>query len=158
MASVSDKVLTNPNAEDCLLPTAITSQNVAASESITHATPDAFAVHSFSKPNASQKASKFKDKIAPIEVKWVDPMTEEEKDLLIDSDDGIRDGVTPESLGKLKPAFKNDGSTLAVSNGAAAVLLTKQSTAKRLSIPILGKCVTSAVISVPPKIMVFRPV
>ncbi|KAJ2935823.1 hypothetical protein H1R20_g1271, partial [Candolleomyces eurysporus] len=162
MASISDEVLSNPDAEDCLLPMGITSENVAASYNITRATQDAFAARSFQKAVAAQKAGKFKDEILPIKTKWVDPKTEEEKEVLVDSDDGIRDGVTPESLAKLKPAFKKDGSTHAgnasqVSDGAAAVLLTKRSTAKRLGLPIRGKFVTSAVIGVPPKIMGVGP-
>ncbi|KAJ2913617.1 hypothetical protein MD484_g6794, partial [Candolleomyces efflorescens] len=162
VASISDEVLTNQDAEDCLLPMGITSENVAASYNISRATQDAFAARSFQKAAAAQKAGKFKDEILPIRAKWVDPKTEEEKEVLVDSDDGIREGVTPESLGKLKPAFKKDGSTHAgnasqVSDGAAAVLLTKRSTAKRLGLPILGKFVTSSVVGVPPKIMGVGP-
>ncbi|KAJ2925797.1 hypothetical protein H1R20_g11297, partial [Candolleomyces eurysporus] len=117
MASISDKVLTNPDAEFCWLPTGFTSKNVAASYNIT-----------------LQKAGKFENEILPIEAKWVDPKTEEEKEVLVDSDDEIRDGVTPETLGQLKPAFRKDGSTHAgnasqVSDGAAAVLNTKRYTA-----------------------------
>ena len=111
VASISDEVLTNQDAEDCLLPMGITSENVAASYNISRATQDAFAARSFQKAAAAQKAGKFKDEILPIRAKWVDPKTEEEKEVLVDSDDGIREGVTPESLGKLKPAFKKDGST-----------------------------------------------
>ncbi|RXW16279.1 hypothetical protein EST38_g9575 [Candolleomyces aberdarensis] len=162
MASISDEVLSNPDAEDCLLPMGITSENVAASYNISRATQDAFAARSFQKAAAAQKAGKFKDEILPIKAKWVDPKTEEEKKMLVDSDDGIRAGVTQESLGKLKPAFKKDGSTHAgnasqVSDGATAVLLTKRSTAKRLGLPIRGKFVTSAVIGVPPKIIGVGP-
>ncbi|RXW16278.1 hypothetical protein EST38_g9573 [Candolleomyces aberdarensis] len=162
MASISDEVLSNPDAEDCPLPMGITSENVAASYNISRATQDAFAARSFQKATAAQKAGKFKDEILPIKAKWVDLKTEEEKEVLVDSDDGIGDGVTPESLSKLKPAFKKDGSTHAgnasqVSDGAAAVLVTKRSTAKRLGLPIRGKFVTSAVIGVPPKIMGVGP-
>jgi acetyl-CoA acyltransferase 1 len=89
----------------------ITSENVAASYNTAPATPAAFAARPFQKAAATQKAGKFKAEIVPIRAKWVDPKTEEEKEVLVDSDDGIRDGVTPESLSKLKPAFKKDGST-----------------------------------------------
>ena len=63
-------------------------------------------------------------------------------------------GVTVESLSKLKPAFSKDGTTHAgnasqVSDGAAAVLLARRSTAKKLGLPILGKFVTAAVVGVP---------
>jgi acetyl-CoA acyltransferase 1 len=74
-----------------------------------------------------------------------------------------RDGVTAESLGKLKPAFSKTGTTHAgnasqVSDGAAAVLLARRSIANKLSLPILGKFVSAAVVGVPPNIMgLFSP-
>ena len=76
----------------------------------------------------------------------------------MNEDDGIREGVTYESLAKLKPAFKKDGSTHAgnasqVSDGAAAVVLARRSTAQKLGLKILGKFVISAVVGVPPVIM-----
>jgi acetyl-CoA acyltransferase 1 len=92
------------------------------------------------------------------QVKWTDPKTEEEKEVIVDADDGIRPGVTAESLAKLKPAFSKDGTTHAgnasqVSDGAAAVLLARRSVATKLGLPILGKYVVSAVVGVPPKVM-----
>jgi len=59
----------------------------------------------------SQKEGAFKSEIVPLKVKWVDPKTEEQKELIVDVDDGVRDGVTKESLAKLKPAFSKTGST-----------------------------------------------
>lgn len=93
-----------------------------------------------------------------MQVKWTDPKTEEEKEIIVDADDGIREGVTKESLAKLKPAFSKDGTTHAgnasqVSDGAAAVLLARRSVAVKLGLPILGKFVISAVVGVPPKVM-----
>ena len=127
MASISDEVLTNQDAEDCLLPMGITSENVAAAYNITRATQDAFAARSFQKAAAAQKAGKFKDEILPIKAKWVDPRTEQEREILVDSDDGVRDGVTPESLSKLKPAFKKDGSTHAGESSLPALLSPRSS-------------------------------
>lgn len=91
-------------------------------------------------------------------MRWTDPKTNEEKEIIVDSDEGIRDGVTAESLAKLKPAFAKDGSTHAgnasqVSDGAAAVILARRSVAQKLGLPILGKFVVSAVVGVPPKLM-----
>ena len=85
------------------------------------------------------------------QTKVVDPKTGEEKEVIIDTDDGIRPGVTAESLSKIKPAFKKDGFTHAgnasqVSDGAAAILLARRSVAKALGLPILGKFVISAVV------------
>ncbi|KAJ7048079.1 thiolase-like protein [Mycena amicta] len=127
-ASFSDVVLSTQEAADCLIPMGITSEN------------------SFQKAAKAQKEGRFKDEILPIQVTWIDPKTEEEKKVVVDSDDGVRDGVTKESLAKLKPAFTKTGSTHAgnasqVSDGAAAVLLTRRSLAKKLGLPILGKFV-----------------
>ncbi|KAI0701173.1 thiolase [Cytidiella melzeri] len=162
MAEYSEKVLANPEAEDCLIPMGITSENVAAEYNISRAVQDEFAAKSFQKAAAAQKAGKFKDEIVPIKVKFVDPKTEKETEIVVDSDDGIRDGVTAQSLAKLKPAFSPTGSTHAgnasqVSDGAAAVLLARRSVAKRLGLPIVGKFVTSAVVGVPPRIMGVGP-
>lgn len=94
-----------------------------------------------------------------VAVKYTD---DDGNERTVDQDDGIREGVTAESLGKLKPAFDKNGSTHAgnasqVSDGAAAVLLTRRSVAKKLGLPILGKYVTGAVVGVPPKIMGVGP-
>lgn len=158
----SEVVLEHKEAADCLIPMGITSENVAADYSISREVQDQFSASSFQKAAAAQKAGKFKDEIVPVKVKWTDPKTEEEKVLVVDADDGIRAGVTAESLGKLKPAFSKTGSTHAgnasqVSDGAAAVLLTRRSVAKRLGLPIIGKFVTAVTIGVPPRIMGVGP-
>ena len=158
----SEKVLANQEAEDCLIPMGITSENVAEDFGITRQQQDEFAAQSYQKAAAAQKAGKFKDEIVPIPVKIIDPKTEKEHEIVVDQDDGIRDGVTAASLGKLKPAFKEGGTTHAgnasqVSDGAAAVLLARRSVAKRLGLPIVGKYVTSAVVGVPPRVMGIGP-
>ncbi|KAI0311474.1 thiolase [Amylostereum chailletii] len=158
----SEAVLSNQEAEDCLLPMGITSENVAEAYGITRKQQDEFSAKSFQKAAAAQKAGKFRDEIVPLKVKVVDPKTEQEREIVVDQDDGIRAGVTAESLGKLKPVFKPTGSTHAgnasqVSDGAAAVLLTRRSVAKRLGLPIVGKFVAAAVAGVPPRIMGVGP-
>ncbi|KAL5526234.1 hypothetical protein ACEPAG_7573 [Sanghuangporus baumii] len=157
-ARFSDKILETQEAEDCLIPMGITSENVAKDFNITREVQDAFVAESFRRAAAAQKAGKFVSEIAPVTVKQIDPKTEEGREVVVDSDDGIRDGVTAASVAKLKPAFSEDGSTHAgnasqVSDGVAAVLLARRSVANRLGLPILGKFVTAAVIGVPPRIM-----
>ncbi|KAF8989645.1 thiolase-like protein [Cyathus striatus] len=83
---------------------------------------------------------------------------EEEREVVVHADDGILEGVTAESLAKLKPAFSKTGTTHAgnasqVSDGAAAVILTTRALAKKISLPILGKFVTSSVAGVSPRVM-----
>jgi len=161
-AQFSEAVLSNQEAADCLIPMGITSENVAEEFRISRQTQDAFSAQSFQKAAAAQKAGKFKAEIVPVKVKWTDPKTEAEKEIVVQEDDGIRDGVTAESLAKLKPAFKKDGSTHAgnasqVSDGAAAVILTRRSHAKKLGLPILGKFVTAVAVGVAPRIMGVGP-
>ncbi|GLB34443.1 putative thiolase family protein [Lyophyllum shimeji] len=161
-AEYSPEVLTNPLAEECLLPMGLTSENVASDFNVSRADQDAFSAASFQKAAAAAKAGKFKPEILPVKAKVTDPKTEKEVEILVDHDDGVRDGVTKESLAKLKPAFSKTGSTHAgnasqVSDGAAAVLLARRSTAKRLGLPIVGKFVTAVTAGVPPRIMGVGP-
>jgi acetyl-CoA acyltransferase 1 len=158
----SDVVLTNKEATDCLLPMGITSENVASDYNVSREKQDAFAALSFQRAAAAQAAGKFKDEIVPVRTSWTDPKTEEKKVVVVDADDGIRAGVTAESLAKLKPAFTKTGSTHAgnasqVSDGAAAVLLVRRSVANRLRLPIVGKFVGATAVGVPPRIMGVGP-
>lgn len=103
----------------------------------------------------------FAAEIVPLEAVVYDKDGNEKK-VIVDRDDGVRPGTTPESLAKLKPVFDENGSTTAgnasqVSDGAAAVLLMKRKTAQKYGLPIIGKYITSAVVGVPPKIMGVGP-
>ena len=151
---MSEDISTFPLAADCLIPMGITSENVAKEFGITRAVQDKFAARSFNLAEAAQKSGKFKEEIVPVKTKWTDPKTDEVKTIVVIEDDGIRAGMSIETLSKIKPAFAKDGTTHAgnasqVSDGAAAVLLARRSTAKKLGLPILGKFVTSAVVGVP---------
>jgi len=158
----SDVVLENQEASDCLIPMGITSENVAKQYNVTRTQQDEFAAKSFAKAAQAQKAGYFKSEIIPIPTVKKDPKTEDESPVTIYEDDGIREGVTAQSLSKLKPAFSKDGTTHAgnasqVTDGAAAVLLMRRSVAKKLGMNIIGKFVTSVVVGVPPKIMGIGP-
>lgn len=154
---MSDAVSEVGEAADCLLPMGITSENVAKKYNVDRKKQDAFAAESFARASKAQKSGWFKEEIVPI--------TYEDDDgnkRTVDADDGIREGVTAESLAKLKPAFDKDGYTTAgnasqVSDGAAAVLLARRSVAKKLGLPIIGKYVTFGVVGVPPNIMGVGP-
>ncbi|CAG8740804.1 12294_t:CDS:2 [Gigaspora rosea] len=161
-SDTSEKVFSHQPSADCLLPMGITSENVSKDFGITRAQQDAFACESHKKAAAAQAAGLFKDEIIPVEVKWTDPKSEEEKTITVSADDGIRKDTTIEGLAKLKPAFAKDGATTAgtssqVSDGAAAVLLMKRKTAEKLGLPILGKFIRASVVGVPPRIMGIGP-
>jgi acetyl-CoA acyltransferase 1 len=162
LAPTSEKIADNcPSAADCLLPMGITSENVAAEFKVTRAKQDEFAAASHRKAVEAQKNGLFAAEIVPLEAVIYDKDGNEKK-VIVDRDDGVRPGTTPENLAKLKPVFDENGSTTAgnasqVSDGAAAVLLMKRKTAQKYGLPIIGKYITSAVVGVPPKIMGVGP-
>ncbi|KAG6899567.1 hypothetical protein C0993_009179 [Termitomyces sp. T159_Od127] len=158
----SAEVLENQYARDCLIPMGITSENVSHDFGLSRHELDVFAAASFQKAAAAQRSGKLSSEILPVKAKVVDPNTRQAKEVLVDYDDGVREGVTVESLSKLKPAFMKNGSTHAgnasqVSDGAAAVLLARRSVAVKLGLPVLGKFVSAATVGVPPRIMGVGP-
>jgi acetyl-CoA acyltransferase 1 len=140
----------------------VLSEDMARDRGVSRKEQDAFAAKSYQKAEAAQKAGLFDQEIAPITVKYNDPKTGKEETITVSKDDGVRPGMTAEALGKIRPAFASDGSIHAgnasqISDGAAAVLLMKRSTAEKLGQPILGKYVTAAVVGVPPLLMGVGP-
>ena len=86
-----------------------------------------------------------------------------EKEVVVDRDDGIREDTTLEGLKKLKPAFKKDGGTTTAGNssqvtdGAAAVLMCRRDVAKKLGLKVLGRIVSYAVVGCLPELMGIGP-
>lgn len=137
----------------------MTSENVAKDFNIDRKRQDAFAARSFQKAAKAQKEGKFDGEIVPVKTTIKDK-DGTEKEITVSKDDGVRDGVTEESLSKIRPAFgglTTAGNASQVSDGAAAVLLMKRKTAHKLGLPILGKYVSFAVIGCPPRIMGVGP-
>ena len=158
----SDLLNSHMQAAECKVPMGILSEDMARNRHISRKSQDEFAAASYQKAVAAQKAGLFDQEIWPLTVKWEDPKTEQVREITVARDDGVRDGITPESLGKIRPAFAKNGSIHAgnasqVSDGAAAVLLMKRSTAERLGQQILGKFVSAAVVGVPPLLMGIGP-
>ncbi|CAH2080432.1 unnamed protein product [Thlaspi arvense] len=142
--SVNPRVKTMAQAQDCLLPMGITSENVAHRFGVTRQEQDQAAVESHRKAAAATATGKFKEEIIPVATKIVDPKTGDEKPVTISIDDGIRPNASLSDLAKLKPVFKKDGTTTAgnssqVSDGAGAVLLMRRSVAMQKGLPILGQ-------------------
>lgn len=158
----SELLDSHPEAKNCKVPMGVLSEKMAKDRSISRADQDAFAASSYQKAVTAQQSGKFDEEIAPIEVRYTDPKTDQETTITVAKDDGIRAGITAESLAKIKPAFSKDGSIHAgnasqISDGAAAVLLMKRSTAERLGQRIIGKFVCSAVVGVKPLLMGIGP-
>merc|ERR1719253_37743 len=157
----STEIGNNDLASACLMPMGITSENVAEKYNISRQKQDQMAVDSHKKAAAAQKAGLFKDEIVPVNAKVKDAEGKE-KEVMISVDEGPRLETTLEGLGKLKPAFKPDGSTHAgnasqVSDGAALVLLARRSEAAKLGLPVLARFRSYAVVGVDPNLMGIGP-
>ncbi|KAK6428025.1 hypothetical protein LTR95_015837 [Oleoguttula sp. CCFEE 5521] len=156
----------NKDAKDCVMSMGITAENVAERYGVNRADQDAFAARSHQKAAKARKDGLFKGEIVPVTTKTVlDPekpdVTEE---VTISEDDGIRPTSTPESLAKMKPAFKPDGGSTAgnssqVSDGAAAALMMRRSTATALGLEkdIIGKWAGTQVVGCKPDEMGIGP-
>lgn len=158
----SELLDSHTEAKNCKVPMGVLSEKMAKNKKIARADQDSFAAQSFQKAVEAQKKGLFDEEIVPLTVKYTDPKTDEEKTTTVSRDDGVREGITAESLGKIRPAFAKDGSIHAgnasqISDGAAAVLFMKRSTALRLGQPILGKFVQASVVGVPPLLMGVGP-
>jgi acetyl-CoA C-acetyltransferase len=134
-----------------------TAENVAQKYQITRAQQDEFAVASQNKAEAAQKAGKFKDEIVPVTVK------SRKGDIVVDTDEYPKHGVTLDSIAKLRPAFSKEGSVTAanasgINDGAAAVVLMKASEAARLGKKPLARIVSWAHAGVDPAIMGTGPI
>ena len=79
----------------------IISENVAKDYKISRQTQGQFVARFFQKTSAANKAGKFKVEIIPITAKFIDPKTKKALEIVVDQDDGIRDGVTAASLAKI---------------------------------------------------------
>lgn len=138
------------------------SEQMAKDRNISRADQDAFAASSYQKALKAQQAGLFDEEILPLTVKVEDLESGEKREVTVKKDEGVRPGITAESLGKIKPAFAKDGSIHAgnasqISDGAAAVLMMKRSTAERLGQTILGKFVAASVVGVKPLLMGIGP-
>lgn len=156
----------NKHARDCIMPMGMTSENVAKRYGIDRDDQDTFAAHSHLKASKAQKAGLFDQEIIPVTTTWSDPEAPEEpgKMIIVDKDDGIRHDASVERMRKLKPAFKADGHSTAgnssqISDGAAATLLIRRSTATELGLSssILGKWVATKIVGCHPDEMGVGP-
>ncbi len=136
----------------------ITAENLVEKYGISREEQDAFAAASQAKAAAAIEAGRFTDEITPILI----PSRKGEP-VSFATDEQPRAGTTAESLAKLKPAFKKDGSVTAgnastLNDGAAAVLLMSADKAKELGLPVLARIAGYANAGVDPAIMGIGPV
>ncbi len=136
----------------------ITAENLVDKYGLSREQQDAFAAESQRKAVAAIESGRFKDEITPIVLaqKKGDPK-------VFDRDEQPRPDTTAQSLAKLRPAFKKDGSVTAgnassLNDGAAAVLLMSSSKAQALGLPVLARIAAYASAGVDPAIMGIGPV
>jgi acetyl-CoA C-acetyltransferase len=134
-----------------------TAENVARQWQITREEQDRFAVASQNKAEAARKAGKFKDEITPVVIKT------RKGETVFSDDEYIKDGVTLESVAKLRPAFDKEGTVTAanasgINDGAAAVVLMTLEEASKRGIAPLARIVSWAHAGVDPSIMGTGPI
>ena len=119
---------------------------------------DEYALNSHRKASAAIKSGNFRDEIVPIEIKQ-----RKGPPIIFDTDEPVREDTSLESLGKLKPAFKEGGTVTAgnapgVNDGASAVVVTSAERARALGIEPLAGIVGQATSGVEPKLVMMAPV
>ncbi|WP_087717831.1 acetyl-CoA C-acetyltransferase [Salinicola salarius] len=136
----------------------ITAENVAERWGISREDQDAYAAESQRRASQAREAGRFDAEITPVSVpqRRGDP-------IVVERDEQPRDGVTAESLSKLKPAFSKTGSVTAgnassLNDGAAALLIMSAERAKALGLPVLATIRAYANAAVDPATMGIGPV
>ncbi len=135
-----------------------TGELVADEYSVSRSEQDEFAVNSHRKAAAAINAGKFKDEIVAVEI----PQRKGPA-LIFDTDETVREDTSVETLGKLKPAFKKEGSVTAgnapgVNDGASAVVVTSLQRARDLGVEPMARIVAQAVAGMEPKYVMMAPV
>ena len=115
----------------------ITAENIAEQYNITREEQDEFALSSQKKAAAAIENNQFANEIAPIVIKT------RREEIIFDTDEYVRPNTTLESLAKLRPAFKKDGTVTAgnasgINDGAACVILMSETRAKELGLEVLA--------------------
>jgi len=144
----------------------VTAENVARKYGISREDQDAFALKSHQKAAAAIKAGRFKDEILPIKTKTqeiAEDGTAKFREIVFDTDEGVRADTTLEALSKLRPAFSVTGSVTPgnsspLNDGASAVVLMSKEKAKSLGLAPMATFRSFAVAGVPPELMGIGPV
>lgn len=135
----------------------MTGERVADKYGISRAEQDAYALASQSKAVAAMQAGRFDDEIVPVTVPG------RKGDTVISSDEAPRPETTAESLGKLKPAFKADGSVTAgnapgLNDGAASLMIVSEELAQAHGLPVLAEIIDYATGGLNPEWVMMTPV
>jgi acetyl-CoA C-acetyltransferase len=134
-----------------------TAENVAQKWQISREEQDKFAVSSQNKAEAARKAGRFKDEIAPVTI------ATRKGDVVVDTDEYIRDGANLDAMAKLRPAFTKDGTVTAanasgINDGGAALVLMTAAEAEKRGLKPLARIASWATAGVEPAIMGTGPI
>ena len=133
-----------------------TADNVAEQWGLTREELDVFAANSQNKAEKAIASGAFKKEIVPVEIK------KKKETIVFDTDEGVRSGVTPESLAKLKALYPDGvvtaGNASGINDGAAAVVVMSEEKAKELGVKPMATFVAGALAGVDPSIMGVGPV
>jgi acetyl-CoA C-acetyltransferase len=153
---------------DVYIPMGLTAENVAERCHVTREQQDEWAVISQTRAVDARDSGHFDAEIVPVPVAaHTDTDKEgnriEVPDTVVSKDDGPRAGTTMEVLGKLKPAFRENGTVTAgnacpLNDGAAAVLIMSEEKAKRLGLKPRARIIASSVAAIRPEIMGLGPI
>jgi acetyl-CoA C-acetyltransferase len=134
-------------------------ETLAQEKGIFREEQDIFAAESHNKTEMAVKEGKFKEEIVPVEIKG-----RKGEVTLFDSEEIFREGVTPESLTKLKPVFKKDGGTITAANAcalcdaAAVQILMEREKARALGLKPMALLRGYSFVGVDPKYFGLSPV
>ena len=136
----------------------VTAENVAEKYGITREMQDDLAAVSQQRASKARAEGRFKDEIAPVEIK-----DRKGNVTVVEDDEYIRDGVTQEGIAKLRPAFIKDGTVTAanasgINDGAACLVVMSEEKAKELGVKPLATIVSYASAGVDPKVMGTGPI
>lgn len=136
----------------------VTAENVAEKYGITREMQDDLAAVSQQRASKARAEGRFKDEIAPVEIK-----DRKGNVTVVEDDEYIRDGVTQEGISKLRPAFIKDGTVTAanasgINDGAACLVVMSEEKAKELGVKPLATIVSYASAGVDPKVMGTGPI
>jgi acetyl-CoA C-acetyltransferase len=134
-----------------------TAENVAQKWQITREQQDQFAAASQNKAEAAMKEGKFRDEIAPVTIKT------RKGDVVVDTDEFPKAGVTADALAKLRPAFSKEGTVTAgnasgLNDGGAALVLMGAEAASKRGLTPLARIVSWATAGVEPAVMGSGPI
>jgi acetyl-CoA acyltransferase len=145
------------NTPDYLVGMGLTAEAVAQKWAISREQADAFSVRSHQLAGEAISSGKFKDEIVPVKVKevWVENDKRKEREFTVDTDEGVRRDTSLEGLGKLRPAFAQNGTVTAgnasqTSDGAAFVMVASEEMVKQLNLQPIARLVACSVAGVEP--------